>query len=502
MKKRKAELIGSLKLNDPRFLGNDSASDEAEELFFEYAYERPDVAIFSSMEQKISILHAPKGAGKSALCILSKRELREKNANALPVLLFADKVESWTGAQDYPNSAGHDERQDLSSWRAFWIRRILSAIAATACHSLGLQWGSDVAKSIIERDSFGGGVDCFCNLLKRNATPLNSSINNQGTNVSCIVAFIDEVDANFTGTKYCLDRLAGFFLAIQDLSREFKDLYFRLTVRPNVWAQLYPQYASLLTFRQYLIDLSWTTEQLQEVVRNRVDAYLRKSISNFSEFEGDSLEILFDDTPFDLGSGDRGPVSVLATLASFRPRWLIELLRSSGGRAFKNRANRVCMNDIRDGMFDFGSARIKDLAAEYRCQCDYIEDLVHSLSSAYIRFKDADALLKYLAERVKTIPMNFTGFYGYTKSEAAARLLVLMDVIHGRFESKDRIVYKHFRFSDIGNFPKNPELYKDLQWEIHPMFRDVLRLQSGEFLDNSLERFRKRQPSRKSKRRR
>jgi hypothetical protein len=248
------------------------------------------------------------------------------------------------------------------------------------------------------------------------------------------------------------------------------------------------------------MDLSWNTDQLGQLVKFRIDSYLKKRVPNFDDFEGDSLNLLFDEGRFDLGAGDRGPISVLATLASFRPRWLIELLRSAGTNAAK-RKSRISIDDIKDGMFNFGSARTKDLTAEYRCQCSNVEDLIHSLSGARVRFRGVRDLLGYLSLKLKNVHLNFGGFDGYDKNESAARLLVLMDVVHGRYESKDGAVYKHFKFSEIGGFPKNPDFYPDLSWEVHPMFREFLRLEGGEYINMSLDQFRNTPPRRRSKRR-
>ncbi len=500
MKKRKIDLIGSLQLTDPRFLGNDSASDEPEDRFLEYAYERPEVATFSALNQKIAILHAPKGSGKSALCILSKRRIRTDHANVMPIMLFADKVEHWTVSTSEQSSLSQGSPTNLPAWRTYWNQRILRAIAAAACPLFKLKWEESVAKAIADRNSFDLEDDHFCNLLRRSAAPSPDSGDGSIAELAGIVVFIDEVDANFTGARDCCDRIAGFFLAIQDIDRQFKDVFFKLTIRPNVWAQVNPQYASLSTFRQYLMDLTWNTDQLGELIKYRIDSYLQKRVPDFVDFEGDSLDLLFDEGRFDLGAGDRGPVSVLAMLASFRPRWLIELLRSAGAYAAK-RKSRVSMDDINEGMFNFGSARTKDLTAEYRCQCSNVEDLIHSLSGARVRFKGVNDLLGYLSTKLSNVQLNFGGFDGYDKRESAARLLVLMDVVHGRYESADGAVYKHFKFSDIGGFPKNPEFYSDLSWEIHPMFRELLRLENGEYIDQSLEQFRKMPPRRKSKRR-
>jgi hypothetical protein len=501
LKKRKTDLIGSLQLTDPRFLGNDSASDEPEDRFLEYAYERPEVAAFSSLDKKIVILHAPKGSGKSALCILSKRSIRSNYANVIPIMLYADKVEHWTVSTSDQSNLSQGSPTDLPAWRSYWNQRILRAIAAAACPLFQLKWEESVAKAISDRNSFDSKDDHFCVLLRNSAVPSDDSGDGSIKEWSGIVVFIDEVDANFTGTEVSCERIAGFFLAIQDIDRQFKDIFFKLTIRPNVWAQVHPKYTSLLTFRQYLMDLLWDTDQLGELIRYRIDSYLQKKAPDFADFEGDSLDLLFDDDRFDLGDGNRGPVKVLAMLASFRPRWLIELLRSAGANAAKTN-DRVSMDDIKDGMFDFGSARTKDLAAEFRNQCNNVEDLIHSLSGAKVKFKGVNDLLGYLGTKLSKMQIRFVGFDGYDKRESAARLLVLMDVVHGRYESTDGAVYKHFKFSDIGGFPKNREFYSDLSWEIHPMFRELLRLDNGEYIDQSLEHFRKTPGRRKSRRRR
>ncbi len=171
-------------------------------------------------------------------------------------------------------------------------------------------------------------------------------------------------------------------------------------------------------------------------------------------------------------------ITVLGTLSMGRPRWLVELSKSSSFQAQKQNHEKILFDDISSILEEFGRKRIDDSIAEFRSQCKDIEELFAAFSRESERFNTAD-LLKLIDNKILShLTIKIEGVLGEARNKDIAHFLYQIGFITARRDNPDG-TYTHITFDQEPSLLKSKvDLDQGVSWEIHPVFRQVLQLKN------------------------
>ncbi len=483
-------------LTDPTLFGNDAAEDEREDIFYSYAIDRPEVAEFSNASRSICVAHAYKGEGKSGLLILTRRRVSSKSRPLVSVSRTASELAPELVSDDYP------------TWVRGWKKSLLTAIASEIGATIGVAWTDDamalveeseksgsrsrsILSSILDRLTLpaipisGGAIGLPARRVVGSPSP-QETIKRWNKERVEIWLFVDDVDKNFENRPNVRMRIASFFDAARELTNVIPELRVRTTVRPNVWAILKREFESLSHIQQYVSDIAWSEDEARRLFAKRIEAYLNRNQSQWTRLskglpdtqaDRDKAVIGFVfDSPMLWGKTNRPAHVVLYTLSKHRPRWMVELAKVAAREAKKLSRTKITREDIVRNLSAFGGRRIEDTVAEFRSQCDQVEELISAFSRGTEQYS-TDELLNLIERKILShLHPRIADITGKVTSRHIASFLFEIGLYYGRRDEDDGS-YGHVAFRDRPSLLQaRSNLDDGLKWEIHPVFRQALEI--------------------------
>lgn len=483
-------------LSDESLFGNEVAEDATEQEFNSYYYERSEASRFHGLADRLLIAKAYKGEGKSALLRRVTGKVKGFRENI---------VIERRGHQIAPAIQG----DDFSEWVRGWKKIILDNIAYEVGNSIGFAWTDD-AMSLVEEAERKGFKDknLLTSILDRfgvqfSAGGFKLSLEKPGigenkqvekllqrwsTRNVLMWVIVDDIDKNFENTPRHRLKIASFFDAIRDINIQIPQVYIRATIRPNVWTIIRREFESLSHIRQYLVDMPWNTNDIEQILYWRIRGYIQRRglwgrVS--SELRGDDakrrrtlISYVIQD-PVKWGESHKAPCNAIATLSKMRPRWAIELVKAGSMSAHSNSHKKILLEDIMSSMDIFGKNRIFDINAEFKSQCSEIENLIVMFRHAKEEY-DTEEFLRLVAEKISKIKdLTITGILGEPSARDVANFLFEIGFIAGKKYQDGG--YEHFTFSDRPFYFKSQTVEEDdLWWEIHPCYRQALEIRQSD----------------------
>jgi hypothetical protein len=189
--------------------------------------------------------------------------------------------------------------------------------------------------------------------------------------------------------------------------------------------------------------------------------------------------MVFDD-PMPWGRDQsRSPTTILYTLSRRRPRWLVELAKHAAAGALKAGRERINFDDINAVLPEFGQRRIQDTVAEFRSQCSEIEELLTAFIGEPEWFSTADLISTIKNRVLQGVHPKIAGIIGIASAVEVAQFLFQIGFLTARIDHSGGH-YEHVAYAD------NPALLsartnidQGYTWEIHPVFRQVLKLKNA-----------------------
>jgi len=480
-------------LANPELFGNEAGEDEELEVLNSYFVEKEDFERFFSPSNRVAFVRSRKGVGKSAL--LKQTLFRRRMANAGELLIYL-KSSALVAMQEVRSDSPDDL---VFGWQQRICSRINYELGSILRHGF-----SDDSMLLIESAELAGFrgrnlVSALFDRLKLKGAPIDLSrerltVTDSQALLSRVLdktkdvtvwLFVDDVDATFINTKHERLRSSTFFSACRNLVNDVKGLCIRASVRTDVWSILAQYDESLDKCEQYMLDLTWSTVETGQILESKILSYLTRFYGDSGETKGLRLRrdrakifrFVFKE-PFPWGRRRRleafRPIHILS---AGRPRWAAQLCKLAGRDAFKKNASLIALGHVWAVMRDYGQARVSDLYKEHRHQCDAIEDIIETFSGGPTRYKTAD-LLEHLTKRYlkhRGMP-KIDGISAEKGSITVANFLYRIGFIAARDEA-DRTGLGFVRFEDRPNLLSTPTNLDDgLDWEIHPSYREVLRI--------------------------
>jgi hypothetical protein len=487
-------------LDYEQIFGNDSGEDEKPEVLASYFVELQSFQKAYDTSQRIGIIRARKGMGKSAL--LSHLEyrlldpLRPLDPGAIAIRLTGNEL---IGLADF---SGIDSSLMENRWKQVICKRISMEIGKSIGFAI-----SDDSMTLVEIAEIEGfkGRNLVSSLLRRIGSaagetvkrlsagvvtlPLPSTPDSRQLDFARVLErvqnqaernvwlLVDDIDAKFVDNPEQHCRIGAFFSAIRSLAHAVEGLRVRASVRTDVWTNLRCM-EDQDKLRQYTIDIRWSDDLLKRIFARRILSYLQRDgdgayacWNEVSDYDRITSQIF--DGNFRIGPDRRSePLNVAIALAGKRPRWMGQLCKLAGGAAGYALIQQRHFNEV---MGSFGKEKISDLIKEHIHQFADLQKIIDAFRRSdkqCNRFRLLTLLDKGYVSRkaARTIP-DVNGF-PFKTSDQLARLLFEIDFIVG--VDKSKVVPYH---DDPTLFESEPNLQNRICWSVNLSYRSFLNIQ-------------------------
>ena len=240
--------MASINLKDKKLFGNEAGEDESLEVLNSYYIDHRDFECFFDVDEKLSIVSARKGMGKSALLSRLQYKLQRDACYNSPIIIRV-KGNALLGLGNFK---GDDHSYLENYWKQIICKRIIVEIGNRIGCALTSNEMSMVELSELDglksKNLIGGLISRVKGKIPLVGAEIKSSLpenldallqNYQDENANSNVwLLIDDIDAKFENTPENQAKVGSFFSAIRALSFELKNLNIRTTVRSDVWSCL------------------------------------------------------------------------------------------------------------------------------------------------------------------------------------------------------------------------------------------------------------------------
>lgn len=487
-------------LIDPELFGNEAGDDEDGEILNSYFLDKPEFERFFSPSTRLAFVRSRKGVGKSALLKQTHFHRQKAGGNDLLIYLKAsDLIAIQDIASTSPSSLIYGWQQRICTQINFELGSMLrvgfnddSILLIESAELAGFR-KRNIVSALIDRLRVKGiGVE-----LDRTRI---STTNPQAVlervlekNDVTVWLFVDDVDATFINTEQDRLKASTFFSACRNLVSTVDGLCIRAAVRTDVWSVLAQHDEALDKCEQYMLDLNWSTAETGRILENKILSFFKRYYPDDPRYQeytpgqhGLQIRKIVFKEPFPWGA-DRSMDSFrpIHILSGGRPRWAAQLCKLAARNAYDSMQNLIQINHVRDSLQAYGKLRVSDLYKEHRHQCAVLQDIVESFSGGVRRYT-TDSLLNHLADKV-IARIGMPKIDGVTADKGAisiAHFLFRCGFIAARDE-KDPAGLGFVRFEERPNLlASDVNLDDGLSWEIHPSYRQVLRIRGRDKFDD------------------
>lgn len=484
-----------------QLFGNDAGEDEPEEILNSYFVDKIEFEPFYNFDNKFHIVRSRKGVGKSAL-LKKTQSLTSKKDNIIGLYL---KGSDLIALQNINSSSPY-------SLVYGWQQRICSRITVEIGKRLNLAL-SDDSISLVEAAELSGfkGRNIVGSLLERlkiklskveidhkklaigNAQALLERFSNN-RNLS-VWLFIDDIDATFINREDQRLLISTFFSACRNLINSVNGLNIRASVRTDVWSIISQHDEALDKCEQYVIDIHWTTAETGMILKRKILSYFQRKYPtenyyknlNILKNEKEIFKLIFS-VPFRWGNRYRSPHQPIHILSAGRPRWAAHLCKLAAKNAVSKGYAIITINSISNVMEKYGHSRLMDLYKEHAHQCPKIKSIIEAFSSGPKRYTTHELFYRITDKiiRLEGLP-EIDGIERSGDSLYIAHFLYRIGFIQAR-DDDDKTGLGFIKYEERPSLlTSRANLDDGHDWEIHPSYRDILRIKRENLRGNGFK---------------
>jgi hypothetical protein len=479
-----------VKLNDKSLFGNDAGEDELQEVLNSYFIENDDFDDFYDPDNRLSVVSARKGMGKSTLLSKLDFDLRIKEEFDNPIVVRVTG-NSLLGLGDFTD-------KDPAYLENYWKRIICKEINIHIGNSLNFAFTSDDI-SMVEISELEGmkSKNFIGGLVSRikGKLPLLSAetIGFQPENLERLLSnyleknsekkvwvLVDDIDAKYIDTEDYQHRISSFFSAIRALCHDVKNLNIRATVRSDVWTNL-RHVEDLDKWDQYIINLAWTKRQMRDMLSKKILSYVKRKHPESPEakyiFDKDynKLIALIFLSPIRWSGKERPVFDAINAFSNHRPRSMGQLCRMAANQAHKSRC-KVSLKQFNEILSKFGQNRRDDLIKEHIHQFPQLENLIDSFRAGQkeYQFSDLEIIFdtKFIKGRESSDIPDIDG-RPYTSPIDLGHFMYKIGLISKLPDNQQNFT---FYSDDPDLFYSQENKNNDVVWSVHPSYRNYLNI--------------------------
>lgn len=461
--------------NIAKLFGNEAAEDEDIDRLKGY-YLKSTTFTQVSTDLPLRILVGHKGIGKSALFRVSMEE--EKQRDMLSILIKPDDI----------LGIAENETDFLKIIRE-WKKGITEIIAQKSLISFGLLHEGWRSKFNEYGGQFIDFLQAFFNAENRaNLDKTKQLIIENFLRTKKIYIYIDDLDRGWQGRKEDIKKISALLNAIRDIASESTGVYFRISLRSDVYYLVRTSDESTDKIEGSVIWFSWTNHEILALLVKRIKQYQEKNIDTSKLIGQNQSSLAKELNPYITytfeGRGNWNNIPTYRMLMSLirkRPRDLVKLCTLAARDAKKNQNEIISTKNFETIFEEYSQGRLQDTINEYRFELPDIERLLFGMKPSAQQKKakenytyTTDALLKKIGNIQQSGAFRFSnGIIADSKSIAA--FLYKINFLTARKEHDYGIERKYFeesrylshKFVDFG-----------YQWEVHPAYRWALQPES------------------------
>jgi hypothetical protein len=478
-------------LADPELFGNEAGEDEDAAVLDSYFIRKPDFERFYTARSRLAFVRSRKGMGKSALLTHAHYQRHLADDGDLLIYIKASDLLALQTVQ------GESPAELIFGWQQRICTRINLELGSTL--KLGFTDDSILLIESAEINGFRSRNIAGALIDRLKLKGLGAEIERQRVGVGDsqktlarileakdvnVWLFVDDVDATFINTEAERLKASTFFSACRNLVNAVGGLCIRASVRLDVWSILAHHDEALDKCEQYMLDLAWSTEETGRILENKIISYLLRYYPDDPRFiswkqnsNRDAIRRHIFKEPFNWAGRPLESFRPIHILSAGRPRWAAQLCKMAGKDAFGKNHTLIAMNNVREVLKSYGKFRIADLYKEHLHQCPRLEEVIEAFSGGIPRYTTKE-LLSVLTDKLirnRGLPV-IDGIPAVNGSLTVAHFLYRIGFVTGRDEN-DAAGLGFIRFEDRPNLLSTAvNLDDDNVWEIHPAYRDVLRI--------------------------
>lgn len=469
-----------------RLFGHEAAEQEDPKRLKEYYFKNK---IYSQVvtDLPLRILVGHKGIGKSALFKIAMDE--EISMNRLTILIKPDDIVGIGG-----------NTEDFLKLIRDWKDGINGIIATKALSSFGLQFEGIRSKI----NQLGGGLLQFLsesldNSINKNfnLTPTKKFILENFLKDNKISVYIDDLDWGWQGRKNDIQRISALLNAIRDISSENYGIYFRVSLRSDVYYLSRTSDESTDKTESSVIWYSWKNHEILVLLIKRIESYFGRGINEeeiINKRQSELMEYLnpvIESTFTGKGHWEKAPMyRVLMSLIRKRPRDLVKLLTLAARQANLISSEVITTKSLEDIFEEYSQGRLQDTINEYRSELPDIERLILGMKPSK-KQKQTSENYVYSTDRLlkKIKDIQSQGVFKWANGKIAdtndlAGFLYKINFITARKRTNAGIDRKYF---EENRYLSNKFVDFGYDWEVHPAYRWALQPDNLNNIWESLE---------------
>lgn len=458
-----------------KLFGAEAAEDEDEERLQQY-YFKNDVYDQVVNDLPLRIIVGHKGIGKSALFKVAINEENEKNR--LTLLIKPDDIDG----------IGENDKEFLKLIKE-WKKGLLDIIIQKVLSSFGSCLDQNTDDWRIKLNNFGGKViDFLTNTIQQdkvNLTPSKQLILENFLKHGKISIYIDDLDRGWQGRRQDIHRISALLNAVRDLASDNKGLFFRISLRSDVYYLARTSDESTDKIESSVIWYKWDNHQILALLVKRIESYfgrnipesvlIKKTQSNLMNYLKPIIEEKFT------GKGhwaDTPMYRVLMSLIRKRPRDLVKILTLSAREAHRSGSEIIKTNHLESIFEEYSQSRLQDTINEYRSELPDIERLILGMRpSARARRASTNFLFSSQELQQKIRSIEEQGKFKWANGKQAtiselAGFLYKINFITARKQTENGIDRKYF---EENRYLSNNFRDFGYDWEVHPAYRWALQ---------------------------
>lgn len=467
--------------------GAEAAEDEDEIRLKQY-YFKNDIYNQVVTDLPLRIIVGHKGIGKSALFKVAITE--EEAQNRLTVLIKPDDIDG----------IGESDKEVLKLIKE-WKVGLLEIITEKVLTSFGHTFDPSEADWRKKINTYGGKIiDFLANTVKQerfNLTPTKTLILEDFLKTGKISIYIDDLDRGWQGKKQDIHRISALLNAVRDLASDNKGLFFRISLRSDVYYLARTSDESTDKIESSVIWYKWDNHQILALLVKRIESFYNNEISEKQLVKLNQQELMqrlntiIEPTFTGRGHWANTPMyRVLMSLIRKRPRDLVKILTLSAREAYRENSPIIKTSHLEAIFEEYSQSRLQDTINEYRSELPDIDRLVLGMRPSVKSRKTSTNYLysgQDLQNKIKSIEAQ--GKFKWANGQIAtttelAGFLYKINFITARKQTENGIDRKYF---EENRYLSNQ--YRDFgyDWEVHPAYRWALQPENIFDIFNNLD---------------
>lgn len=475
-----------------KVFGSEMAQEDPN--FLEYALTRKEyLEPLSDEDSKVIILNAARGSGKSGLLISLSENLKEQK----------DTIVIRQDYRDMTFPRGNlSVNESLNYWKNTILSTVVSSIgkrkgwamfddditAVELSENLGVKQ-KNLLTSVLDRLKFKGSPVEKCDFDGN--IPIEKMSRIVTASQSKYWLLLDEMDDIYDNGDE-INLLIGLLQAVAYLAVRLENVWIRVTIRPHILTSLRVSNGTIQKLNEHELSLSWSKEQLIEVIAKRLDFYQKKCsldtqfpldlsvVDVNKEKESEKTRLIanyFEDFDMSFSLGAESGYRAFATLCFYRPRWLIEFCKEV--RKITREGSRSNLYHYKRAFVPFGNRRIQFISGEFNKTIPYIEAAMNALiavgSAGFGKSKKLRSVI--VNQIIKTNIVEASENEHHRVALEIAKNLYRTEFLRGKSKIAGAGGYHRFYY-----FVDRPDMLSSWQqepnvlWEIHPTFQRAFNL--------------------------